>query len=112
MDIWDDGIKEWFSAKIKPLGVKKCYFPLFITKSALEQEANHVEGFAAEVTAPLSSALWQFEYLMDMTGRPIAHPALVLSAECQTFCIWHCCPRVIRCRTACTSGTITSMRIH
>lgn len=49
MDIWDDGIREWFSAKIKPRGVKKCYFPLFITKGALEREADHVEGFAAEV---------------------------------------------------------------
>lgn len=52
MDIWDDGIREWFSAKFKPMGVKKCYFPLFITKGALEREADHVEGFAAEASLP------------------------------------------------------------
>lgn len=49
MDVWEEGIRDWFSSRIKAMGVKKCYFPLFITKGALEQEANHVEGFAAEV---------------------------------------------------------------
>lgn len=58
MDIWDDGIREWFSAKIKPMGVKKCYFPLFITKGALEREADHVEGFAAEASLLAAHVSW------------------------------------------------------
>jgi len=31
------------------LGVENCYFPLFISKKALETEKDHIEGFAPEV---------------------------------------------------------------
>lgn len=30
-------------------GVENSYFPLFVSKSALEAEKDHVEGFAPEV---------------------------------------------------------------
>lgn len=46
--IWDK-IHRWFDERIAALGVENCYFPLLITKKALETEASHVEGFAAEV---------------------------------------------------------------
>ncbi len=46
--IWDS-IHRWFDERIAVLGVENCYFPLLITKQALETEASHVEGFAAEV---------------------------------------------------------------
>lgn len=46
--IWEE-ITKWFDAKIKSIGVKNCYFPMFATKEQLEREQNHVEGFAAEV---------------------------------------------------------------
>lgn len=46
--IWDK-IHSWFDGRIAALGVENCYFPLLITKKALETEASHVEGFAAEV---------------------------------------------------------------
>ena len=46
--IWEF-IKEFFSEEIKKSGVEPCYFPIFVSKSALEAEADHVEGFAAEV---------------------------------------------------------------
>jgi prolyl-tRNA synthetase len=46
--IWDK-IHSWFDERIAALGVENCYFPLLITKKALETEASHVEGFAAEV---------------------------------------------------------------
>ena len=29
--------------------MQNCYFPLFVTKGALEAEEDHVEGFAPEV---------------------------------------------------------------
>lgn len=31
------------------LGVQNAYFPLFVSKHALEKEKDHVEGFAPEV---------------------------------------------------------------
>lgn len=46
--IWEE-IQSWFDGEIKKLGVKNAYFPLFVPKSALEKEKDHVEGFAPEV---------------------------------------------------------------
>lgn len=42
-------IQEFFTAEIEKLGVQECYFPMFVTQSALEKEKDHVEGFAPEV---------------------------------------------------------------
>jgi prolyl-tRNA synthetase len=36
-------------ARIKAAGVENAYFPLFIPRSMLEREAEHIEGFAPEV---------------------------------------------------------------
>ena len=46
--IWEQ-IQTWFDEKIKALGVKNTYFPLFVSKHALETEKDHVAGFAPEV---------------------------------------------------------------
>lgn len=46
--IWEE-ITRWFDTRIKSIGVKNCYFPMFATKEQLEIEKDHVEGFAAEV---------------------------------------------------------------
>ena len=46
--IWE-AITAFFDANIKALGVQNAYFPLFVSKSALELEKDHVEGFAPEV---------------------------------------------------------------
>ena len=46
--IWEE-IQAFFDAGIKKLGVQNSYFPLFVSKSALETEKEHVEGFAPEV---------------------------------------------------------------
>ena len=46
--IWEH-IKDWFDAEIKKLGVENCYFPMFVSQSALEQEKTHIEDFAPEV---------------------------------------------------------------
>ncbi len=45
--LWDN-IKEAFDKMIKETGHVNAYFPLFIPKSYLSQEADHVEGFAKE----------------------------------------------------------------
>ena len=36
-------------AEIKKLGITNCYFPIFVSKAALEKEKEHVEDFAPEV---------------------------------------------------------------
>ncbi|MBN2454169.1 proline--tRNA ligase [Candidatus Woesearchaeota archaeon] len=47
-EIWEK-IKEVVDSKLKKLGVKNCYFPMFIPESLLQKEADHVEGFSPEV---------------------------------------------------------------
>lgn len=46
--IWES-IQRWLDAEIKELGVENSYFPLFVPKSVLEREKDHIEGFAPEV---------------------------------------------------------------
>lgn len=42
-------IKDWFDAKIKAMDVEDVSFPMFLSKSSLDKEKNHVEGFAPEL---------------------------------------------------------------
>ena len=46
--IWEQ-IQAWFDVEIKKERVKNTYFPVFVSKSALEKEKDHLEGFAPEV---------------------------------------------------------------
>lgn len=46
--IWEF-IQDYFNERIRKLGVKNCYFPLFISEANLQREKDHIEGFAAEV---------------------------------------------------------------
>ncbi|KAL3230176.1 putative proline--tRNA ligase [Nakaseomyces bracarensis] len=46
--IWE-AIQEYFNAKIRSIGVKNAYFPMFVSSRVLEKEKDHVEGFAPEV---------------------------------------------------------------
>jgi prolyl-tRNA synthetase len=46
--LWEN-IQRQLDDRIKATGVENAYFPLFIPKSMLEREAEHVEGFAPEV---------------------------------------------------------------
>ncbi|CEO98090.1 unnamed protein product (mitochondrion) [Plasmodiophora brassicae] len=46
--IWEE-IQNYFNARIKKMGVKNSYFPLFVSEDALRKEKDHVEGFSAEV---------------------------------------------------------------
>ncbi|CAA9240033.1 MAG: Prolyl-tRNA synthetase, archaeal/eukaryal type [uncultured Chloroflexia bacterium] len=46
--IWE-GIQRGLDERIKESGAQNAYFPLFIPKSFLMKEAEHVEGFAPEV---------------------------------------------------------------
>ncbi|XP_030371393.1 bifunctional glutamate/proline--tRNA ligase [Scaptodrosophila lebanonensis] len=42
-------IKNWFDAEITRMGVRECYFPIFVSKAALEKEKTHIADFAPEV---------------------------------------------------------------
>jgi len=46
--IWEK-IVEFFDAKIKNIGVENCYFPMFVSQSALQKEKDHIADFAPEV---------------------------------------------------------------
>ncbi|CAI6355965.1 unnamed protein product [Macrosiphum euphorbiae] len=48
--IWEL-IQEWFDARIKrkPLNIRNCYFPMFVSQGALEREKEHIADFAPEV---------------------------------------------------------------
>jgi prolyl-tRNA synthetase len=41
--------QEWFNSKIKWMGVKNAYFPMFVSQKVLELERDHIEGFSPEV---------------------------------------------------------------
>lgn len=46
--VWEE-IQRTLDREIKLRGVKNCYYPLFISKKALELEKQHFDGFQAEV---------------------------------------------------------------
>ncbi|XP_050434056.1 bifunctional glutamate/proline--tRNA ligase-like isoform X26 [Adelges cooleyi] len=47
--IWEQ-LQKWFDNVIKrQLGVRNCYFPIFVSKAVLEKEKAHIEDFAPEV---------------------------------------------------------------
>lgn len=48
MAIWSV-IKSWFTDEITKIGVKEVYFPMFVSKSALEKEKAHIADFSPEV---------------------------------------------------------------
>ena len=54
--IWE-AIREQFDKKFKETGHVNAYFPLFIPKSFLSKEAEHVEGFAKECAVVTHSKL-------------------------------------------------------
>lgn len=42
-------IQRWFTDEIEKLGVKEVYFPMFVSKAALEKEKAHIADFSPEV---------------------------------------------------------------
>ena len=47
--IWET-IQGWLNTEIHKLGVENCYFPMLLSKSALEKEKSHIDDFSPEVT--------------------------------------------------------------
>ncbi|CBH16456.1 bifunctional aminoacyl-tRNA synthetase, putative [Trypanosoma brucei gambiense DAL972] len=46
--IWKS-VQKFFGSRIEAMGVEDCYFPMFVSKTCLEREKDHIEGFAPEV---------------------------------------------------------------
>ncbi|KAL3319945.1 hypothetical protein Ciccas_001373 [Cichlidogyrus casuarinus] len=46
--VWN-GIQAYIDMVIERLGVENCYFPMFVSKAALEKEKEHIADFAPEV---------------------------------------------------------------
>lgn len=41
--IWET-IKDFFDKKIKAIGVRNCYYPVFISQDNLQKEKDHIEA--------------------------------------------------------------------
>lgn len=48
MFVWKQ-IQKYFTEKIENLGVLECYFPMLVTKAALEKEKTHLQNFSPEL---------------------------------------------------------------
>ena len=73
--IWEN-IKNIFDKEFKKTGHVNAYFPLFIPKSFLNKEADHVEGFAKECAIVTHSRL-----KTDEEGKLIPDPDSQLEEE-------------------------------
>ena len=62
--IWKT-VQDFFDKEIETSGVEDCYFPMFVSKDALEKEKDHVEGFKPEVA-------WVTHSGESKLDRPIA----------------------------------------
>lgn len=63
--IWDT-IRKFFTEKIEDLGVREAYFPMLVSKSALEKEQAHLENFAPEVA-----------WITECGGKPLESPVAI-----------------------------------
>lgn len=79
--IWEI-IQEWFDAEIKKLGVKNCYFPIFVSQGALEREKTHIADFAPEVCG--FTALTQIHAILSL--RFSAHMKISFRVEDDACC--------------------------
>lgn len=73
MHIWE-AIQGWFNTKIKGIGVRNCYFPIFISQANLQREKDHIEGFAAEVAWVTKGGTSELE--QPVAVRPTSETAM------------------------------------
>ncbi|CCW64939.1 unnamed protein product [Phytomonas sp. EM1] len=65
--IWKS-IQRFFDSRIEDMGVEDCYFPMFVSKSCLEREKEHIDGFAPEVAWVTKAGETELE--MPLAIRP------------------------------------------
>src|SRR5690349_8111006 len=66
--LWEN-IQRHLDAMFKATGHKNAYFPLFIPKSFLEKEAEHVQGFAKEC-----AVVTHYRLVQDAKGELVVDP--------------------------------------
>lgn len=74
--IWEN-IQAVLDRKFKDTGHKNAYFPIFIPKSYLEKEAQHVEGFAKECAVVTHTRLEVGENGELVPASPLEEPLVV-----------------------------------
>lgn len=86
--VWEQ-IQGFLNDRFKQYHVQNTYFPLFITKSNLEKEASHIEGFAPEV-AWISKLGFQKndEEKDENEKKDITHIAIRPTSECAMYPIF------------------------
>uniref|UniRef100_A0A6A7FM92 Bifunctional glutamate/proline--tRNA ligase-like n=1 Tax=Hirondellea gigas TaxID=1518452 RepID=A0A6A7FM92_9CRUS len=78
--IWDS-IKNYLDGEIKKLGVENCYFPIFVSRDALEKEKSHIADFSPEVA-------WVTRYGSSEMAEPIAIRPTSETAMYPAFSKW------------------------
>uniref|UniRef100_M4B7C6 proline--tRNA ligase n=1 Tax=Hyaloperonospora arabidopsidis (strain Emoy2) TaxID=559515 RepID=M4B7C6_HYAAE len=75
-EIWER-VQEFLDRHIKAIGVKNCYFPMFVTKEKLQREKDHLEGFAPEVAWVTKSGSSEMKdpIAIRPTSETIMYPA-------------------------------------
>lgn len=75
-EIWER-VQQFLDKNIKAMGVKNCYFPMFVTKEKLEREKEHLEGFAPEVAWVTKSGSSELKdpIAIRPTSETIMYPA-------------------------------------
>jgi prolyl-tRNA synthetase len=74
-------VQQHLDRRIKETGARNAYFPLFIPKSLLEKEAEHVEGFAPEVA-------WVTQGGSEPLEEPLAVRPTSEAIICTMFAKW------------------------
>jgi prolyl-tRNA synthetase len=74
--IWEQ-IMGYFDSRIKTLGVKNCYFPMFVNEKTLMKEKDHLEGFSPEVAWVTKSGQSELENPIAIrpTSETIMYPS-------------------------------------
>ena len=96
MSLWDL-LRSELDKRITESGTQNAYFPLFIPKSFLAKEAEHVEGFAKECAVVTHHRLCLSEDGKDLIPDPTAalEEPLVVRPTSETI-IWHMFGKWIR----------------
>lgn len=78
--IWESA-QRYLDEKIRKMGVRNCYFPIFVTANALKTESAHLEGFSPEVA-------WVTKYCDTEMHQPIALRPTSETIMYQSFSKW------------------------
>ena len=71
----------FFDAEIRKLGVENAYFPMFVSRGALEKEKTHIADFAPEVA-------WVTRSGSTELAEPIAIRPTLETVMYPTFARW------------------------